>query len=248
MNDMSAVITPKSDQLNSDDLIAGPRTITITKVAVRAQAGEQPVSIFFEGDDGKPWKPCKSMARVLVHAWGADASAYTGRRLTLYRDPAVTWGGMQVGGIRISHMSHIEAAFTIALTATRGSRKPFAVKPLAAGPSDPNPTPDNPCALLLSASASDRECKEWAKRLRDMIEAAPTPGFALTWAELNEEPLLRIAARSPRLAAWVREALLADPPDNEVVDAANRADGPAGRVSSPAPRSGAASTTMEGAE
>lgn len=126
--DMTAVIVPKSDQLNADDLIAGPRTITIRDVAIKA--GEQPVSIFYDGDDGKPYKPCKSMARVLVAAWGADARQYIGRSLTLYRDPNVKWAGMAVGGIRISHMTHIKSKMVMALTETRGSRKPYEVKPL----------------------------------------------------------------------------------------------------------------------
>lgn len=130
MNDMSAVIIAKSDQLNSDDLISGPITITITKVAIRPGT-EQPVSIFFEGDNNKPYKCCKSMARVMVQCWGADANNYVGRSMTLYRDPAVLWGGMAVGGIRISHMSHLNNAMTMALTATKGSKKSFTVKPLA---------------------------------------------------------------------------------------------------------------------
>jgi hypothetical protein len=126
--DMSKVIIPKSDQINADDLIAGPRTIRIRDVQIKA--GEQPVSIFFDGDDGKPYKCCKSMARVLVAAWGADAKQYIGRSLTLYRDPNVKWAGMAVGGIRISHMSHIKGKLVMALTETKGSRKPFTVLPL----------------------------------------------------------------------------------------------------------------------
>jgi hypothetical protein len=129
MDDMRAVIIPKSDQLNSDDLIGGPRTITITEVSIRPGT-EQPVSIHFDGDDKKPWKPCKSMSRVMVHMWGPDAKVYIGRRVTLKLDPEVKWGGMAVGGIRISHMSHIDRKMVMALTATKGQRKPFVVKPL----------------------------------------------------------------------------------------------------------------------
>lgn len=129
MSDMGAVIEPKSDQLNSDSLMAGPITIKIKSVSVRAGT-EQPVSIFYEGDDGKPWKPCKSMARILVSAWGADSSKYVGKALTLYRDPKVKWGGLEVGGIRVSHMSDLEGPMTMALTETKQSRKPFTVRPL----------------------------------------------------------------------------------------------------------------------
>lgn len=129
MTDMTPAITPKSDQLNSDDLIAGPITIKVTEVTIRG-GQEQPVSIHYEGDNGKPYKSCKSMNRVLVAAWGADAKEYTGRSMTLYRDPSVKWAGMEVGGIRISHLSHINAPMVMALTATKGSRKPFTVQPL----------------------------------------------------------------------------------------------------------------------
>jgi hypothetical protein len=128
MNDMAQTIIPKSDQLNADDLIAGPITIKITGVTIKP--GEQPVAISYEGDKGKPYKCCKSMARILVSAWGADSKNYVGRSLTLYRDPAVKWGGMEVGGIRISHMSDIDSAMTMALTVTRANKKPFTVKPL----------------------------------------------------------------------------------------------------------------------
>lgn len=129
MNDMSKVIEPKSDQLNADDLLTGPRTITVRDVTIRPGT-EQPVSIFYEGDNNKPYKCCKSMARVLVSAWGADASKYIGRSMTLYCDPKVKWGGMEVGGIRISHLSNIDRKTVMALTATKGKKAPFIVEPL----------------------------------------------------------------------------------------------------------------------
>jgi hypothetical protein len=128
MNDMASVIVPKSDQFNADDLLAGSRTFTIREVQIRG-GQDQPVSIYFEGHE-KAYRPCKSMSRCLVYAWGPDASKYKDRSLTLYCDPTVKWGGMEVGGIRISHMSHLDGPLTMALTATRGSRKPFKVLPL----------------------------------------------------------------------------------------------------------------------
>jgi hypothetical protein len=129
---MAAFTAPKSDQLNADDLIAGTRTITVTGVRANEGSPEQPVSISFEGDDGKPYKPCKSMRRVMVHVWGPDAKTYIGRAMTLYCDPNVQFGGMKVGGIRISHMSHMEKPQTMALTTTRSKRAPYVVQPLIA--------------------------------------------------------------------------------------------------------------------
>lgn len=130
MNDMSQVIQPKSDQVNADDFIPGPRTYTIEGVAI-SPGTEQPVQIKLAGEP-RVWRPCKSMSRVLVAGWGPDAKVYAGRSVTLYRDPKVKWGGMEVGGIRISHMSHIDKDMLIQLTATKGKRAPHVVKPLVA--------------------------------------------------------------------------------------------------------------------
>lgn len=124
---LASTIIPKSDQLNADDLIAGARTIKIT--SVEAGSAEQPVSIHYENEKGRPYKPSKSMRRVLVMIWGTDGNAYVGRTLTLYREPGIKFGGEPVGGIRISHASHIAEPISISLTETRGKRKPFVVEP-----------------------------------------------------------------------------------------------------------------------
>lgn len=153
MTDMTSAIVPKSDQINADDLIAGPITITITEVKVKP-GQEQPVSIFFEGSD-KAYRPCKSMARVLVAAWGPDASHYKGRSLTLYNDPKVRWGGMEVGGIRISHMTHIDSAITMALTVTRANKKPFTVKPMEGPATDSAETITADEALALETKCTE---------------------------------------------------------------------------------------------
>jgi hypothetical protein len=126
--DMSSVIIPRSDQYNADDLVAGPITVTIREVKI-TPGSEQPVSILIE-DSEKAFRPCKSSSRVLVMGWGPDASKYVGRSLTLYRDADVKWGGLAVGGIRISHMSDLDGPKTMMLTATKGSRKPHKVLPL----------------------------------------------------------------------------------------------------------------------
>jgi len=130
MLDMTKTIQPKSDQLNADDLICGSKTITITNVRM-TDAADQPVAVSYQGDNGKPYKPCKSMRRVMVMVWGPDAKEYVGKSLTLIRDEDVIFGGMKVGGIRISHMSHMKAPVTLALTATKSKRVPYTVKPLA---------------------------------------------------------------------------------------------------------------------
>lgn len=131
MNDMTAIIQPKSDQLNADSLLSGPITVKITGVEVRPEA-EQPCTVHYEGENGRPYKPCKSMAKVMVLVWGPDSKKYTGKSMTLYHDPEVKWGGMKVGGIRISHMSDMKSNAPLMLTVTRGKKAPYSVKPLAA--------------------------------------------------------------------------------------------------------------------
>ena len=128
--DLTESIAPRSDQLNADDLISGPVTVTIQEV-VRGSA-EQPVDVRLVEYPGRAYRPSKSMRRVMVSAWGPEAATYAGHRVTLYRNPDITFGRDKVGGIEISRLSHIEKPLTIALTATRGKRKNFTVTPLAA--------------------------------------------------------------------------------------------------------------------
>lgn len=129
--DISETIKPKSDQLNADDLIGGAKTIKIRDVKA-ADAEMQPVSIYFEGDHNKPYKPSKGMRRVLVALWGANAKDYIGRSLTLYRDDAVRFGGIEVGGIRISHASHITEPTRVLETVSKGKRRPITIEVLKA--------------------------------------------------------------------------------------------------------------------
>jgi len=129
--DMAQFVIPKSDQLNSDDLLSGPRTIRITKVSGTGNA-DQPVAVYFDGDGDKPYLPCKGMRRVMIAAWGVDATQYVGRSMVLYREPKVVFGGMEVGGIRISAMSHISQPLNLALTVTKAKRAPYRVSPLVA--------------------------------------------------------------------------------------------------------------------
>jgi hypothetical protein len=131
--DLSETSAPRSDQLNADNLIGGPETVTITEV--RAGTAEQPVEIVLaQYGPGRPYKPGRSMQRVLIAGWGKDSAPYAGRRLTLYRDETVTFGGQPAPGIRISHMSDIEKPLRVNLTVTRGKRAPHTVQPLPDAP------------------------------------------------------------------------------------------------------------------
>ncbi|MGN8690317.1 hypothetical protein ACTQ43_15060 [Segatella copri] len=136
--DIDDTIAPKSDQLNAEDLLTGPRTFTVDRVQV--PGGEQPVNIHLREMPGRPYRPSKTMRRVLIAAWGTKSSAYAGRSLTLYRDPDVQFGGERVGGIKISHLSDIAQPLRLALTEKRGKRAAYLVEPLRLA--KPAPTVD----------------------------------------------------------------------------------------------------------
>lgn len=121
-------IVAKSDQLNACDLVGGPITVTISSVS--KGVADQPIAIGI-GKDRQPYKPCKSMRRVLVACWGANPNAWLNRSITLYADGSVKWAGEEVGGIRISHLSHIEKEVKVLLNQTKGKKHAYIVQPLA---------------------------------------------------------------------------------------------------------------------
>jgi hypothetical protein len=167
--DLTNTIVPKSDQLNSDELITGPRTFTITDV--REGSSEQPINIMLAESPGKPFRPSKTALRVLVTAWGKESSVYIGRRLTLYRDADVKWAGQAVGGIRVSHLSHIDKPMKMALTETRGKKVNVTVQPLPDAPK-PADVPDYAAeANTAQDAAGVREVWERAKAAGHLSEA-----------------------------------------------------------------------------
>ena len=126
--DLKKTVIPKSDQLNADDLIE-PKTICIRDV--KAGSDEtQPVNIYYYGDNNKPYKPCKTVRRILIQLWGSEGTEFINRKLTLYRDDSVKWGGVEVGGIRVSHASHINEPKKVLVTMAKNSRRPVTIYPL----------------------------------------------------------------------------------------------------------------------
>lgn len=219
MTDLSKTIAPSSEQLNADDLLSAPLTIRITQVRGRDDK-QQPIAINFEGDEDKPYLPCKSMRRVLVNTWGADGKSYVGRSLTLYRDENVTYGNIKVGGLRISHMSHISEPVTLALTTTRAKRTPYTVKPLKAPAATasqqrvtPPPEPPSEPALEVTESVTDMaisemtpdQVKAWAESFRAMVikNGKTTAGMMELWNAEFDGHLVPMREGYPELFASV---------------------------------------------
>lgn len=125
-NDLSSTIVAKSDQLNADDLIE-PITIVVTRVD-KVKSKDQPVLIHSEGR--QPFKPCLTMRRMLIAAWGKFKDEWVGKSMVLYCDPEVPWAGKEAGGVRVSHVSHINEPVSRMLAVTRGRKKLFTLLPL----------------------------------------------------------------------------------------------------------------------
>lgn len=158
---MKITAEPRSDQWNADDFIGGPRTFTIG--GVKVGTAEQKYDIELVEGDGRFWRPPLTMLRLLISAWGDEANAWTGRRVTLYRDETVRFGSDAVGGIRVSHMSHLPGNKTLSvkLTSTRGRRASVTVEPL---PDGPTPTP-----TATSDGLSAEARRKWADRMLALL-------------------------------------------------------------------------------
>lgn len=128
MTDVTFAMEAKSDQLNALDILGQERIIKIRSVDVR-KTTEQPISIFFDGDNNRAWKPSKGMIRILAAAWGTDSAAWVGRSAQIYCNPDVIYAGQAVGGIQIRALSHIaKTGLQASLTINRKKREPYLVK------------------------------------------------------------------------------------------------------------------------
>lgn len=171
-------IIPKSDQLNAEDLLSGPITVTVTDV--KQGTAEQPIAIIIDGER-QPYKPCKTMRKMLVFCWSDQAANWIGKRLTLYADPDVKWAGVAVGGIRISHLSGIESQVMLMLSETKGKRKPIVVKPL---PDEVQQSvPVNFTDMICEAKTSE----ELDKIARTIVKSKPTPDDLAFWKSMVED-------------------------------------------------------------
>ncbi len=126
------IIVGKVDQLNAEQLWNNPLVINITAIKKVANP-QQPLIISYANDNGRPFKPCLTMRKVLAHLWGEDDfRLYIGRSLKLYCDQKVSFGDQkEIGGVRISHASNMPkdaARIEIPLTVKRGEKRKYIVE------------------------------------------------------------------------------------------------------------------------
>jgi hypothetical protein len=163
--DMTASIEARSDQINAADLVSGPRTYTIEKVVKGVATG--PFDFHLVESPGKVYRPNLGMRRVIVEGWGPETSTYVGRRLTLFNEPTVVWAGAEIGGIRISAMSHLDKPLKTALAISQKKKVPYIVQPLddaIQGEPSEHPAPPEPTAKEVAACNDPAVLREWWKQ------------------------------------------------------------------------------------
>jgi hypothetical protein len=157
-------LAPNSDQLDAIELVSGPRVFTVERVT-KGNA-EQPVNVHLV-EFPRPWRPGKSMRRVLAACWGVDASKWIGRRVELFFDPEVTFGKEKPGGTRIKRISHIDKAQRVPLLVTRGKSTIYNVEPLRETAPTPSPTANLLAEIKAAAEAAGVDlatvAAEWAE-------------------------------------------------------------------------------------
>lgn len=170
--DITDALAPTSDQLDAVELV-NPRTFTIDEGSrLGTRDGKTVAEIRLVGFP-RVWRPSKGMLDVLARCWGTDGKAWVGRSVTLYNDPDVTFGKDKVGGIRISHLSHIDGPKTVPIRGRgQGARKiQWPVKPLE---NPPAAAPVAPTEADVAASTDTALLREWwtpYPNLRPVIEA-----------------------------------------------------------------------------
>lgn len=127
MANIAEAMEAKSDQLNALDIVGAPRVIRVRAVDYK-KGRDQPVWVYFEGDNNRPWKPSKGMIRILCGCWGTETDAWIGRHAQLEFEPSVVYAGKPVGGIWLKAASDIPSSgMMFSLAINRQKRIPYPV-------------------------------------------------------------------------------------------------------------------------
>lgn len=184
MPDVSAAIAPKSQQLDNIELRGkGPQIFTITAVDVR-ETLDQPLIVHL-AEFPRPWKPGKTMGRVLAQCWGLDSDNWIGKQVELFADESIKFGNDTPGGTRISRVSDIDGPKSAAILLGQGKPGLYKVDPLPASPaSGATPAAPEPTeAEVASCTDRDQLTAMWKRSgpdMRAVIEARV--------ADLDNEP------------------------------------------------------------
>jgi hypothetical protein len=128
--DLEIATQPKSDQLNSIDLMGVNKTIVISSVDINNKSIAQKITVHYIGGEGKPWKPSKGMARVLKVLISPEPDNWIGESVELCRNPEVKYSGEEVGGIEIFGLSSIQKPVMVDVVVSKGKIKKIKVVPI----------------------------------------------------------------------------------------------------------------------
>ena len=185
--ELLASITVNSQQINADDLLTGPITVTIEGVSRGTK--EQPIIVELVGNE-KKFMPCKTCRRILIAMYSDDPKAWVGQRLQLFCDPTVMFGGVAIGGVRISHMSGLNEPRTFMLNKSRGKKSAITILPLK------DELSDDDKAYIQQVQQDIRECDtmEMLKAVAFLLEKKPKtirdalrPAYAARMKELSHK-------------------------------------------------------------
>jgi hypothetical protein len=164
--DITEALAPTSDQLDAVELV-NPRTFTIDTGSSLGKREGKTVAEIRLVDFDRVWRPSKGMLDVLAACWGTDAKQWVGRRVTVYNDPDVMFGRDRVGGVRISHLSHIDKARAVTIRASGAGRKQvWRVEPM------PDAVEPRRTAALASPPTEPLRSEAQSKRLFAMLHEA----------------------------------------------------------------------------
>lgn len=178
MIDLTKHIEADSDCLVAADLVGGPLTILVERVTESGKNDKKKIDIFYANSE-KPFRPCKSMLRILCELWNTtDATTFIGRGITLYREPDCMWKGEKTPGVRICGLSHIEKAVTVVANERRGKMNTYQIEPIrpwppAAPEPQAQPTPEERLQRTLDgiANASSSALESARKALLERTES-----------------------------------------------------------------------------
>src|SRR5690625_1884880 len=128
---MRITAEPRSDQINYEDFLSGPKVYTVG--GVRNGTAEQKYDIQLQ-EEQRVWRPPLTVLRTLIACWGDDATVWQGSQVELFGDPSIRFGKEAVGGIRIKALSHLDEPKTVTVTVSRGKRQKITIQPLQAAP------------------------------------------------------------------------------------------------------------------
>lgn len=122
----------KTDRLNYEHFLYGPRTFIIAKWGKRKEQGADKLCLVMDGEESTPFMPCQGMIKCLISedGWGDDLNSWIGKSITLFGDSSVKFGKQEIGGVRISHISGISKPYETKISERRGVRIDYEIKQL----------------------------------------------------------------------------------------------------------------------